>query len=189
MKTIGKTYQNWIAAAYWEFACFGPDFSLKALSEKTSLPRATLYYHFDSKESLINELLRHHELKSKAYFTEIKYNVKYLIPDLYEVMFKYKKEVLFHRQLLKNSHIESFYCLYRDVNNTSLNILLPHIKAIFESKGSDSDLIEFYHTLTDAWYTRLKTNELSVDTMISLAVEIMENTMGLYKGKILQKSI
>jgi AcrR family transcriptional regulator len=82
MKTKGKTYQNWIAAAYWEFACFGPDFSLKALSEKTSLPRATLYYHFDSKESLINELLRHHELKSKAYFTEIKYNVKHLIPDL-----------------------------------------------------------------------------------------------------------
>jgi hypothetical protein len=65
---------------------------------------------------------------------------------------------------------------------------LPHIKAIFESKGSDSDLIEFYHTLTDAWYTRLKTNELSVDTMISLAVEIMENTMGFIKAKYCKKA-
>jgi hypothetical protein len=141
------------------------------------------------KKALLMNYCGHHELKSKAYFAEIKTNVKHLIPDLYKVMFKYKGEVLFHRQLLKNSHIESFYCLYRDVNNTSLNILLPYIKGIFEPKGSDSDLIEFYHTLTDAWYTRLKTDDLSVDTMISLAAEIMENTMGLYKGKILQKSI
>jgi hypothetical protein len=36
--------------------------------------------------------------------------------------------------------------------------------------------------LTDAWYARLDTINLDVDSMIKLAKEILENTLGLYAG-------
>jgi hypothetical protein len=104
-------------------------------------------------------------------------------------MFRYKENVLFHHKLLKYRHIEAFYTLYRDANDTTLNIVLPLIKALFEPKMPDSDIINFYHTLTDAWYSRLDTKSMNVKSMIALAIEIMENTLGLYTGVLLKKDL
>jgi hypothetical protein len=53
----------------------------------------------------------------------------------------------------------------------------------------DPDIIDFYHTLTDAWYTRLDTKNMNVESMIALAVEIMENTLGLYTGIVLKTDL
>ena len=184
-----KTSQKWIDAAYLEFAVNGPEFSIKELAKKTMLPRSTLYYHFDSKENLIQELLNQHRLYIETYFFEMKSNVKALIPDLYELMFRYKESVLFHHKLLKYGHIKAFYTLYKDANDTTLNIVLPFIKALFKPDMPDSDIIHFYHTLTDAWYSRLDTKNMNVESMIALAVEIMENTLGLYTGVVLKTDL
>ncbi|WP_212217205.1 TetR/AcrR family transcriptional regulator [Carboxylicivirga linearis] len=182
MKTKSKKYQKWLTTAYKEFACNGPDFSLNALAAKAKLPRATLYYHFDDKEHLLAELVKHHKSIIEVYHNDISNNVKVLIPDLYKVMFKYKDALLFHYQLLKNCHIKQFCELYRGSNERSLIILLPLIKEQFYSDKSDREIIQFYHTLTDTWYTRLDVNNLSVESMVALAMEILESTLGLYQG-------
>jgi len=177
------TYTKWLEAAYLEFACCGPEFSLKALARKANLPRATLYYHFDNKEHLINKLLVYHRNQIEVYLEELRNEVKILIPDLYEVMCKYKEGILFHRQLLFHCHVKPFYDLYREANEVSLHILLPFIKATFETDKSDQEIIHFYHTLTDAWYIRLDINNLSVPNMIHLAEEILAHTLGLYSNE------
>lgn len=182
-----KTSQKWIDAAYLEFAINGPEFSIKELAKKTMVPRSTFYYYFDSKESLIQELLNQHRLFIETYLLEMKSCVKAIIPDLYELMFRYKEGVLFHHKLLKYGHIEAFYALYKDANDRSLNIILPFIKVLFKPDVPDSDIIKFYHTLTDAWYSRLDTKNMNVESMIALGVEIMENTLGLYIGEELKK--
>ena len=184
-----KTSQKWIDAAYLEFAVNGPEFSIKELAKKTMLPRSTLYYHFESKENLIQELLKRHRLYIETYILEMKSNVKALIPDLYELMFRYQDGVLFHHKLLKYGHIKAFYTLYKEANDTTFNILLPFIKALFKSDMPDPDIIDFYHTLTDAWYSRLDTRNMNVESMIALAVEIMENTLGLYTGVVLKTDL
>lgn len=189
MATDIKTSQKWINAAYLEFAEHGPEFSIKKLAKKAMMPRSTLYYHFDSKEYLIEELLNQHKLYIDAYFHEMKSEVKSIIPDLYELMFRYKESVLFHHKLLKYGHIKTFYTLYRDANDATLNMILPLIKALFKPNMPDSDIKQFYHTLTDAWYSRLDTKNMNVESMIALAIEIMENTMGLYSGGALRKRI
>jgi AcrR family transcriptional regulator len=172
-----ETYNKWLEAAYQEFSCCGPDFSLKALARKANLPRATLYYHFDDKEHLLSELLSYHQSQINLYFCDLRNEVKMLIPDLYKVMYKYKEGILFHRQLLKNCHEDIFCELYKSTNEESIKILLPLIKVHFVTIKSDQELIQFYHTLTDAWYIRLNPKKLSVQYMIDLAVEIMESTL------------
>ena len=71
---------------------------------------------------------------------------------------------------------------YLSINNSSIKILLPQIKAYFPTNYSDLDIIKFYNTLTDAWYSQLNFTNLSVDSMINLAEIIMENTLGLYNS-------
>ncbi|TFV94567.1 TetR/AcrR family transcriptional regulator [Algoriphagus kandeliae] len=179
---------KWIEAAYSEFALSGPEFSLNALAEKSKLPRASLYYHFDSKEALGEELLIFHQKKINSYLSELKKEVKDIVPDLYKVMYANKEGILFHRQLLLHRDQDEFLDIYKKGNNEALTILLPHIKQLFRTTGSDEDLIQFYHTLTDTWYIRVNPNDFNVENMISVAMEIMENTLGLFSGLIIQKT-
>jgi len=188
MTTDIQTSQKWIDAAYLEFAVNGPDFSIKGLAKKTMMPRSTLYYHFDSKEHLIQELLNQHRLFIETYLLEMKSGVKSIIPDLYELMFRYKECVLFHQKLLKYGDNKAFYTLYKEANDKSLNIILPFIKTLFKPDAPDSDIKQFYHTLIDAWYSRLDPKNMNVESMIALGVEIMENTLGLYTGVVSKKN-
>ncbi|GMQ24983.1 hypothetical protein Aoki45_16650 [Algoriphagus sp. oki45] len=180
--------EKWVNAAYSEFVKAGPKFSLKALSEKNKLPRASLYYHFDSKEALLEELFSLHQEKINDYIIELESKVKNLIPDLYEVIYSHKEGILFHRQLLLHSEKEDFYSLYKSANERALTVLLPQIKSLFASSGTDEEFIQFYHTLTDAWYIRLDPNQFTVKSMIDLAMEIMENTLGLFSGSVSPKN-
>ncbi|WP_439182675.1 TetR/AcrR family transcriptional regulator [Carboxylicivirga taeanensis] len=179
MKLKSHTYHRWLLAAYNEFALYGPHFSLKALAEKTSLPRATLYYHFSDKNHLIEELLDLHLQIANDFQSDLKKQVSRLIPDLYTIMFQYKGSVQFHQQLLKNNQLEGFAALYQSINNSSIRILLPHIKEHFKTKLPDHEITEFYATLTDAWYARLSFNNISAESMCQLALEIMQYTLGL----------
>ncbi|MBS2099966.1 TetR/AcrR family transcriptional regulator [Carboxylicivirga linearis] len=180
MNTKPLTFQKWLEAAYKEFACYGPDFSLKALSGKAGLPRATFYYHFNNKEHLTEELLVYHCKVAEQFSNELKREVSELIPDLYEVMFRYKLNVRFHQQLLRNNHVEAFQNVYTRINTCSIEILLPFIRKYFNSDKSNVDLIEFFNTLTGAWYARINFKNCTVEYMCNLAIEIMEHTLGLY---------
>jgi AcrR family transcriptional regulator len=173
-----KTYKKWLEAAYKEFAENGPDFSLKALATKTTLPRATLYYHFANKSELISELLKYHQKIFLKYLSELK-QIKVLIPDLYTLLYRYKTGVRFHQQLLRNCHIKIYSDLYYESNNISIKKLLPHIKRYFGFIYTDEEIFQFYNTLTDAWYARLDFSDISVEKMISLAEEIMNNVLNL----------
>ena len=190
-RTIMKsrdTYNKWLEAAYIEFAHSGPDFSLKALAEKAQFPRATFYYHFDDKDYLVSELLKFHQHKCQQCQCDLQKTVKTLIPDLYTVLFKYKNNVLFHQQLFLHGHVEPFYTMYRETNEATIRLLLPFIKAHFKTNKSDQEIIQFYQILTDTWYIRLNTHQLTEDSMINLAIEIMENTLGLCSASLTLES-
>jgi hypothetical protein len=88
--------------------------------------------------------------------------------------------MLFHYQLLKHKDNAVFYDVYKNLNATSFTILLPHVKPLFQANSADRDIVNFFNILTDTWYTRLDTKNLSVDHMIELATDILGSTLGLY---------
>jgi hypothetical protein len=135
------------------------------------------------------ELLNYHSNEIERFQKELKKNIKTLIPDLYILMFHNKIGIMFHQQLLQNNQIDMYRKAYNRSHTSSIKILLPHIKPYFPTHHSDLDVIKFYKTLTDAWYSQLNFSNLSVDSMINLAENIMGNTLGLYNNPdLLQNS-
>lgn len=181
MKKKSEIYQKWINAAYDEFAIVGPVFSLKALSVKTGLPRSTFYYYFDNKEHLIDELLKVHQQVADKLYADLELKFTKLIPDLYEIMYSHKEGVRFQQQLFRNRHIDKYNYLYSSIHDRCINFLLPFIKDYFELNNSNQEIVDFYHALTDAWYSRLNFNTLSVESMTNLALELMENFASVLK--------
>lgn len=175
MKKRSEIYQKWIDAAYNEFSLVGPDFSLKALSLKTGLSRATFYYYFDNKDLLIDELLKVHQQESDKFYADLQLKFTKLIPDLYILMYSYKEGVRFQQQLLRNHHIEKYNDLYISSHNRCIHFLLPFIREYFGLNSTDKEIVRFYHALTDAWYSRINCNQLSVEYMTNLASELMES--------------
>ena len=175
-----EKYKKWLCAAYHEFAENGSDFSLKALAQKTGLPRATFYYHFLNKDELISELLDYHVSISKKIQQELE-DISNLIPGLYVLLFRYLTTVKFHQQLLHNCHIPTYKTLYYEANKVCIQILLPHIKTHFGFKQSNEEVFRFYNTLTDVWYTRLDFKDTSPEKMANLAEEITGNILALYE--------
>jgi len=159
-----EKHKKWLCAAYYEFAENGPDFSIKALAQKTGLPRATFYYHFINKDELISELLDYHGSIAKKIQQELE-DISNLIPDLYVLLFRYLTNVKFHQKLLLNSHIPTYKTLFSEVNKLCIQILLPHIKTHFGFNQSNEEVFRFYNTLTDAWYTRLDFKDTSPEKM------------------------
>jgi hypothetical protein len=90
-------------------------------------------------------------------------------------MYSHSEAVIFHQQLLRSRHIDKYNCLYTSIHDRCIEFLLPFIKEYFGLKSTDKEIIHFYHALTDAWYSRLNCNQLSVECMTNLAVELMEN--------------
>ncbi len=172
---ITLTYTKWLEAAYQQFGCFGPEFSLKALAQKANLPRATLYYHFDSKEHLIDELLKKHHEMADVFNAELKTNLKTLLPDLYHILFRYRVGAMFQQQLLRNCHVQSFLQAYNDLNYSSVIILLPYIRDYFNLEQSDQEIIKLYLALTDAWYAKVDFLHCSAESLQALAESLMNN--------------
>lgn len=177
MKKQSKIYQELLRAAYNEFAIVGPEFSLKALSEKTELSRSTFYYYFDNKDLLIDELLRVHQQAADKLYADLELKFTKLIPDLYEIMYSHKEGMRFQQQLFRNRHIDKYNYLYASIHDRCINFLLPFIKDYFElnNNNNNQEIVIFYHTLTDAWYSRLNFDTLSVESMTNLALELMDS--------------
>ena len=60
-----------------------------------------------------------------------------------------------------------------------LKILLPFIKDYFGLNITDAEVVTFYNTLTDSWYSRIDTENLSVEEMTSTAVSLMDNMLSV----------
>lgn len=175
------TYTKWLEAAYQEFAHCGPEFSLKSLALKANLPRATLYYHFDSKEHLIDELLKKHHEIAEAFINELKTNLKNLLPDLYCILYSYRMAAMFQQQLLRNCHYEEYMKMYNIINYQAVIVILPHIRDYFGFKQTDQEVIELYLTLTDAWYSKVNFTQCNAESLQALALCLMDNVQCIVK--------
>lgn len=196
MKTEQNTYQRWLEAAYEQFAEVGPDhLNVNALSKATGLPRTNFYYYFPDSEYLMEQLLLSHIQLSAEYEAELKKNLKVFIPDLYEILFRFKTGVKFHWQLFKNRNNIRLAHTYHIINKSACKFIVPKVKNYYNLDMPESAVKAIWIILIDAWYAQLDFDDYTTESLSSLTEETMQTILkfaslisskGTVKPRILQ---
>jgi len=174
-----ESYSKWLEAGYYFFAEKGPEnLSIKALSEQCELPRTNFYYYFNDKEDFIDKLIRlHFDTTAELFNEELRKRFDTYIPDLYVILFDFKIGLQFAKQLFKNRDILKYDIAHKAGVALSAELILPKFKIFFKLDLPDETVLSLWLTLVDAWYSRLNTDDLSVDDMISLCYEVMDGIL------------
>jgi len=179
-----ESYNKWLETGYHFFAEKGPvDMSIKALSEQCHLPRTNFYYYFDDKEDFIDKLIGlHFETTAELFNQELRTRFHTYIPDLYVILFDFKLGLQFAKQLFKNRDLPKYNKAHKAGVKLSAELILPKFKTFFKLDLPDKTVLTLWATLVDAWYSRLNTDDLSVDSMIALCYEIMDSILPLVEN-------
>ena len=123
---ISNSYQTWIEAGYTQFAEAGLEgIHIELLARTTKLNKSGFYHYFGDKETLLEQLMKHHCSMATALSHEMN-EMKQIDPDLLLLMTKYKIPVIAHRQLVRNRHNRLLDEYYHKVNKMLDPIVLPH---------------------------------------------------------------
>src|SRR5215831_837203 len=94
-----SSYQNWIRSGYEGFAFKGPaGIVVENISAELGVSKSAFYHHFGDQQYFIEMLLDEHLERASGLGKEARYVVSF-IPDLPNLILRYKTAILFHRQL------------------------------------------------------------------------------------------
>ncbi|MEM7548704.1 MAG: TetR/AcrR family transcriptional regulator [Bacteroidota bacterium] len=119
-----KKEEPWILSGHKIFAeCGLSAITVEGLAREVGKNKSSFYHYFVDLEIFIDRLLDYHFERSMMILEEEK-KCKAINPDLFEVLTKYKHDVLFHRQILMNRSIPEFEELYSKITDQGVNAIL-----------------------------------------------------------------
>ena len=77
------------------------------LAREIGKSKSSFYHCFADLDIFVDELLCFHVVKSSEIFNRVKL-CENLVPDIFEVLYEFKEDAFFNRQLSFNRHIESY---------------------------------------------------------------------------------
>jgi AcrR family transcriptional regulator len=156
-----KIKMPWLEVGYTIFSNEGPKaLKIEALARKVGKNKSSFYHCFADLDIFIDELLCFHVVKSKEVFKHIKL-CKSLVPDVFEVLFEYKEDAFFNRQLRIHRHIESYKLCFEKAHKPIEGALLefwpkaigleenPHLARMILNLAVEN----FYLRLTEETFT------------------------------------
>lgn len=171
-----ESYTKWLETAYVMFAEVGPQhLSIKSLAEQCDLPRTNFYYHFSNKAELIDKLIElHFQTTAELFNTELEKRLHSLIPDLYIISYDFKLGFQFAKQLFLNREEPAYNEAYKHGIALSSDLIVPKFKEFAKIDLPDESVKSIWFTVTDAWFSRVKFDDYSVDYLCALYYEIMD---------------
>lgn len=177
-----NTAKQWIEKGYEHFAYVGPiNFSIKKISEENNLSRTTFNYHFVSQEEYIKELLAAHIEVHREFLEAAKKEVKQYIPDLHILISKFPIGIRFHLQLFNHRYNDEFDRVYKSCNKLADDeFIIQRFIEYYKLQLTTKEAANIHEIITDAWYSSLNTDDISVDALILKAEGIMKSMMPLF---------
>jgi len=175
------TRELWIEKGYEHFGLYGPDgLSIKLIAEENNIARTSFNYYFLNKEEFCDELIEKHYDLVNQYCDEGKLHCKKYIPDLHMLILTFPIGLKFMKQLFNHRHNVKFNEVYMKSNQLgnrqfTLPLFIDYYKLPLEVK----EAALLHGSLTDAWYSRLDINDLTLEKLISSTEEIMETILAL----------
>ena len=151
----------WLEAGYTIFSSEGPKgLKIEVLAREVGKSKSSFYHCFADLDIFIDELLCFHVVKSIEIFNRVKL-CENLVPDVFEVLFVFKEDAFFNRQLRINRHIESYKFCFEKAHKPIEDALLkfwpeaiglddkPHLARMILNLTVEN----FYLRLTDETFT------------------------------------
>ena len=97
----------WLEVGYTIFSNEGPNgLKVEVLAREVGKSKSSFYHCFADLDIFVDELLCFHVVKSTEIFNRVKL-CENVVPDVFEVLYDFKEDAFFNRQLRINRHIES----------------------------------------------------------------------------------
>lgn len=180
-----ESYNVWLHSAYKLFAENGPEnFSVKEVASQCGLPRTNFYYHFDSKDELLDKTIElHFQSTTEIFNAELSKRLNVFIPDLYVVLHEFKLGLQFAKTLFKHRDIPKYNTAYIKGVALSADIIVPKFKEFFSINLPDEQAKELWYMICEAWYSRLNFNKYSVEYLIDSCYEIVSTIIPLIEQR------
>ena len=175
------TRELWIEKGYEHFGLYGPDrLSIKLIAEEHDIARTSFNYYFLNKEEFCDELIeKHYDLVNQYCDAGELYCKKY-VPDLHMLILTFPIGLKFMKQLFNHRHIVKYNEVFMKTNQMgdqqfALRLFIDYYKLPLAVK----EAALLHGSLTDAWYSRLDINDLTLEKLISSTEEIMQTILAL----------
>ena len=188
MSKAGKTKQQWIEKGYEHFALYGPEnLSINKISKEIGSPRASFYHHFGDIDVFIDALLNLHWQIIQQFNLTGKKECKKYFPDLYILLEQNPIPLKFNRHLFINRSIPVYnYLFIKTLNEVSKEFLLKLFSEEFSLKNNE-ETNNLLVTVSESWYSRLDTNDLSAEKMQQIAKDVISSVLKFVSSDLYSK--
>ena len=188
MSKAGKTKQQWIEKGYEHFALYGPEnLSINKISKEIGSSRASFYHHFGDIDVFIDALLNLHWQIIQQFNLTGKKECKKYFPDLYILLEQNPIPLKFNRHLFINRSIPVYnYLFIKTLNEVSKEFLLKLFSEEFSLKNNE-ETNNLLVTVSESWYSRLDTNDLSAEKMQQIAKDVISSVLKFVSSDLYSK--
>ncbi|HEY5825936.1 MAG TPA: TetR/AcrR family transcriptional regulator, partial [Cyclobacteriaceae bacterium] len=117
-----KNLDTWIEAGYQLFAEEGlAGIQIERLARILQLNKSSFYHYFGDLDGFYTELINLHKKRTDDFFQELK-EIKTIDPDYFHLVVRYKVEVMFQMQILRNKNHKSFYQVAEQINKVQEDV-------------------------------------------------------------------
>ena len=176
----------WLEKGYELFAVHGPKYlSINKIAKEIAQTRTSFYYYFNDLMDFINELIQMHLKFFEIYLERGKKECKQYLPDIHKLLSEFSMGLRFHKQLFNNRNNPLYNFTYMRCNEKSADTFAIDLFKKYYKLDTDISTLKLIHeSLLDAWFSRLDSNHLTVESMVKLTDEIMESILVLIKKPI-----
>jgi AcrR family transcriptional regulator len=150
-----SSIQAWIDAGYVLFSENGLEaIQIEPLSRAIGLNKSGFYHYFGDRESFLEAIMEHHMKHAKNVTVEYS-QMKQLLPDMVDILMRYRLSVMVHMQLVRNKHNAYLFENYNKINAIVDQSILP---CWAEYTGLSNNLpvaMQYLQMVRDMFYARI----------------------------------
>ncbi len=171
------TKNKWLEKGYEEFANYGPDkISINKISKEIDSSRASFYHHFGDLDCFIDEILDCFWSNFEIFGNEGNEYCKVLIPDMYVFLANNNLILRFCRQLFLNRNSPNYgYVFSKVLHTASKGFMLKLFVDKCNLDIDDENAFQLWLTVSESWFSRIDSNNLSSDALIKITEDILES--------------
>lgn len=162
----------WLQAGYELLSEEGiSSLKMDKLILRAGLPRRNFYKLFVDRNLYLKKLIQYHRRQVLSLCPALNHCSAY-IPDLFELLTHYPREIRFHRQLLLAGEDGFTFQVYREINARVNAVVFPLWADYVDYCGDPEDGKNFHLALMELWLLHLDPQNLSYNALMRNAEAI-----------------